>query len=253
MRALVTLLAVAALLDGCKKPPEDTPPAPLTVLPRDGRLGFRRCSAAPGPKNKLLPVLQRPFDNQYPVIYLFDHLTPGDYKPYDPAARELSYCGVDMLGLQEGNSGYTWSLPLGTPILSAADGEVVFAGVEPKYFCTVLGRFVDAEQVVTVRHEGLGGIGFSTVYRSLSKTVVKVGDKVKAGQRLGVSGQSGCVSEPLFLFEGLRRPGTKNGKPALVDPFGWDGPKADPWALEANGAESLYLWIDGEAPTLGGR
>jgi hypothetical protein len=36
----------------------------------------------------------------------------------------------------------------------------------------------------------------------------------------------------------------------VVDPYGWDGPGEDPWANNERGADSVYLWKDGEAPTL---
>jgi hypothetical protein len=32
--------------------------------------------------------------------------------------------------------------------------------------------------------------------------------------------------------------------------YGWDGPGDAPWAKNERGAESLYPWKDGEAPTL---
>jgi len=92
-----------------------------------------------------------------------------------------------------------------------------------------------------------------TRYVHLSKVVVKVGDKVVAGQRLGLSGQSGCASEPLLYFEVRRLTGAKNGEAVVVDPYGWDGPGPDPWAQADRGAKSMYLWKPGEAPTLKGR
>ena len=99
---LAALLVVA--LCSCPSK-EDKPPLP----PRDGPLGVRRCSAEPGRKNPRRPVFSRPFQGEYPVYSLFDHQTPGDYKPFDSANNELSYCGIDMLGLTEGYEGYAWA------------------------------------------------------------------------------------------------------------------------------------------------
>jgi hypothetical protein len=242
------LLAVLLALCACKEKP--TPP-PLP--PRDGRLGARRCSSLPGPKNKQLPILQRPFDNQYPVFYLFDHDVPGDVKPYDPAAKELAYCGLEMFGLLEGMDGYSWGLPANTPVLAAQEGVVTFAGKQSEYFCPIIGKMVDSELVVEVRHEGLGTVGYQTTYRSLNKVVVKSGEHVKAGQRLGLSGASGCVTEPLLFFVVHKLTGTRTGKPTVVDPYGWDYSAADPWEKEPTGSQSMYLWMPDEAPTLGGR
>ena len=243
--ALTLLFGALATLPGCKEKPAADP-----LPPRDGRLGARRCSSLPGPRNKQTPLLQRPFDNQYPVFYLFDHETPGVVKPYDPASKELAYCGLEMFGLLEGMDGYSWGLPLGTPVFAAQDGEVVFAGKKEAYYCPILSKMIDGELGVEVKH---AVAGYLTSYRSLSKVVVKAGDRVKAGQRVGLSGQSGCVSEPLLYFMVQKLTGTRSGKPTPVDPYGWDNVTADPWERHERGAPSSYLWLEGEAPTLGGR
>jgi murein DD-endopeptidase MepM/ murein hydrolase activator NlpD len=43
--------------------------------------------------------------------------------------------------------------------------------------------------------------GISTVYAHNSKILVKVGDRVKLGQKIAVSGKSGKVSGPHLHFE----------------------------------------------------
>lgn len=247
-RAATFALLSAVVLSDCKEKP--TPP-PLP--PRDGRLGARRCSSNPGPKNKQLPILQRPFDNQFPVYYLFDHETPGEVAPYDSASKELAYCGLEMFGLLEGMDGYSWGMPAGTPVLAAQAGVVTEAGYKSEYYCPILARMVDKEIAVEVKHEKLGDVGYTTIYSGLSSVAVKVGDKVKAGQRVGLSGASGCVSEPQLFFAVHKLTGTKSGKPTPVDPYGWDYTTPDPWEKHPRGSQSLYLWMEGEAPTLGGR
>jgi len=249
MRLLAfTALAFVVLgCPGCKEKAAD--PVPL----RDGKLGARRCSSTAGPRNKNLPVLQRPFDNQFQAVALFDHQTPGDYKPFDGSSKELSYCGLETYGTLDGSEGYQWALPSGTHVLASQEGEITQAGLLPEYFCPLTGRTIEKESAVTVKHEGLGGVGFTTVYRSLSSVQVKVGDKVQAGSRLGLSGRSGCVIEPVLAFVVYRLTGTKSGQPTVVDPYGWEGAGGDPWEKHPRGAESMYLWMDGEAPTLSGR
>ncbi|MBK7862336.1 MAG: M23 family metallopeptidase [Archangiaceae bacterium] len=228
------------------------PPAMPT---RDGPLGVRRCSAEAGRKNPRRPVFNRPFEGEYPVFNMFDHQTPGEFRPVDSASNELSYCGIDMLGLAEGFEGYSWGLPLGTPVLAVADGEVIHAGLDDEFFCLLpeFRKSVDNQLSVHVKHEGLAQIGYVTIYQHLKWADVKVGDKVTAGQRLGLSGQSGCATEPLFYFGVVRLTGTKTGRPTSVDAYGWDGPRTDPWVEKEKGAQSYYLWRDGEAPKLGGR
>ncbi len=249
MRGLV-FIAFAVASVGCSGCREKEQP---NLPPRDGKLGARRCSSSAGPRNKNLPVLQRPFDRQFPVVQQFDHQTPGDYKPFDGSSKELAYCGLEMYGLLNGSEGYTWALARDTHVLAAQEGEVTQAGPVPEYFCPLTGRTVEHELSVTVKHEGLGGIGFTTVYRSLSSVNVKQGDHVQAGSWLGLPGRTGCVPEPGLVFMVYRNSGTKTGQPTVVDPYGWDGLGPDPWEKHPRGAESLYLWMEGEAPTLGGR
>jgi murein DD-endopeptidase MepM/ murein hydrolase activator NlpD len=237
------------VLAGCPKDEAARPPPP----PRDGRLGKQRCTGQPAATNKRLAVFQAPFDGKFPAIQFFDHQTPGDFRAFDMGSKQLSYCGIELLGAPEGYEGYLWAMPVGTPIFPVADGVVTAAGVEPDVFCPLTKELVSGQQVVEVRHDALGGIGFVTTYRHLSQVLVKAGDKVEAAKRIGLSGKTGCASEPVLFFSVKRLSGTKTGKPTWVDPYGWDGPGQDPWAGEAEGATSLHLWKDGEAPGLGSR
>jgi hypothetical protein len=51
-------------------------------------------------------------------------------------------------------------------------------------------------------------------------------------------------------FETLRVSNTKTGNPTSMDPWGWTGTGADPWAVAANGTQSIQLWKPGQAPEL---
>jgi murein DD-endopeptidase MepM/ murein hydrolase activator NlpD len=243
------LLGAALALGACTREPAPAPP------PRDGRLGAQRCSGAPGPGNPVTPLLRRPFGGQHPVHNLFDHdlPLPGRLRRAEVADQELSYCGLQALGLAEGFAGYAFGLPLGTPVLAPADGEVTAAGAAPPFACPLTKRVVDDQLAVELRHDTLGGVGFITRAVHLSKVLVRPGERVVAGQRVGLSGQSGCALQPLLYFEVLRLTGTRSGAPTVVDPYGWDGPGPDPWAQSEQGAPSSYLWKDGEAPTLRSR
>ena len=78
----------------------------------------------------------------------------------------------------------------GTAIRAAAAGKVIFAGQGPKeYGLTVI-----------VYHGGR----WTTTYSYLDKLTVKDGDTVKAGERIGLNGQTGLASEPQLHFE-IRR------------------------------------------------
>jgi murein DD-endopeptidase MepM/ murein hydrolase activator NlpD len=200
-------------------------------------------------------VLQRPFDGQYPVASLFDHElpNPGTVGPASPGDSELTYCGLTALGVPDGFSGYSFLLPLNTPVLAPADGEVLTAGLKPPSSCPLTRRPAEDELAVELRHDGLGGVGFITRYTHLSRVMVRAGETVVKGQRIGLSGESGCTLGPQLYFEVLRMTSTRTGRPVVVDPYGWDGPRKDPWAEHSSGAASEYLWIDQEAPTLKAR
>jgi len=84
--------------------------------------------------------------------------------------------------------GTDFHAPSGTPVVAANDGEVVIAQ----------GMFYEGNLVV-INH----GLQFYTQYMHLSKIEVKAGDRVKKGQRLGLSGATGRVTGP-HLHLGVR-------------------------------------------------
>jgi murein DD-endopeptidase MepM/ murein hydrolase activator NlpD len=98
--------------------------------------------------------------------------------------------------------------PVGTPVYAADVGEVVYAGN------TVRGY----GNMVVVRHAD----DLMTVYAHNSVLLVKVGDRVTAGQRVALSGQSGHATGPHVHFE-VRR-GQTPRDPLLFLP----GRKANP-------------------------
>ena len=74
------------------------------------------------------------------------------------------------------HSGVDFAAPRGTAIYSTAEGVVSFSGRQSGYGI-----------VVKIRH----AFGFETVYAHLSKSRVKVGQRVKRGQRIGDMGSTG--------------------------------------------------------------
>jgi hypothetical protein len=240
------LCVILSLLSGC--PNKDEHPVELL---RDSKLGAQRCSGQPGPRAKVQPVFQRPFEQQFPVLNMFDHDLPlrlfGTEQKTD---QELTYCGIQALGLIDGYRGYSFLTPIGTPILAPAAGEVSEAGFDAPFACPITMRVTDSQLSVTLLFDTLGGVGYFTTFSHLSKILVKPGEKVLAGQRIGLSGDSGCSTLPLTSLVVSRLTSTNSGQPAVVDPYGWDKNKDDPWAKHPQGAESVYLWKTGEAPTL---
>lgn len=90
-------------------------------------------------------------------------------------AKDGPHEGIDLLS------------PEGTAVRASAAGKVIFAGQGPEeYGLTVI-----------VFHGGR----WTTTYSFLSKVTVKEGDEVKAGERVGLAGETGMATEPQLHFE----------------------------------------------------
>jgi murein DD-endopeptidase MepM/ murein hydrolase activator NlpD len=87
----------------------------------------------------------------------------------------------------------------GTPVYSTGDGTVSYVGQRGGY-----GLAVEIDH----------GFGYSTVYGHLSKTFVHEGQKVRRGQVIALSGNSGLSTGPHLHYEVI-----KNG--VHVDPTGY--------------------------------
>jgi murein DD-endopeptidase MepM/ murein hydrolase activator NlpD len=85
------------------------------------------------------------------------------------------------------NDGINIAVPENTPIEAAKDGVVVYSGNELKSF----------GNLVLVRHAN----EYVTAYAHVKELRVKQGDQVKAGDLIGVSGQTGDVDTPQIHFE----------------------------------------------------
>lgn len=81
------------------------------------------------------------------------------------------------------HAGLDFSVPVGTPVLALADGEVIRAQH------TASG---DAGIWVAVKHAK----GWVSRYMHFSRTAVKLGDRVRKGQIVGYSGNTGLSSGP---------------------------------------------------------
>ena len=86
-----------------------------------------------------------------------------------------------------GHSGIDYALPIGTPVLAAADGEVWKAGWD----ATGYGN------CVMIKHPD----GSGTVYGHLLNWSVYAGQKVKAGEKIGNSGNTGNSTGAHLHFE----------------------------------------------------
>jgi murein DD-endopeptidase MepM/ murein hydrolase activator NlpD len=87
----------------------------------------------------------------------------------------------------ERNDGIDIAVPENTPIKAADDGVVVYSGNELKSF----------GNLVLVRHAN----NYVTAYAHAKELRVKVGDQIKGGDLIGMSGQTGNVNTPQIHFE----------------------------------------------------
>jgi murein DD-endopeptidase MepM/ murein hydrolase activator NlpD len=86
-----------------------------------------------------------------------------------------------------GNEGINIAVPEGTPVKAAETGTVAYAGSEVKGY----------GNLVLIRHDN----GFVSAYAHNGEIAVKRGDRVKRGQVVAKSGQSGNVTSPQLHFE----------------------------------------------------
>jgi murein DD-endopeptidase MepM/ murein hydrolase activator NlpD len=188
--------------------------------------------------------LHRPFQGEFRISNFFDHDVPREF--IDGNGRQTTWWGESSTFL-DGHDGYDFVMPEGTEIFSASDGMVHFAGDEQPFNCPLLGRLASAT-MVEVDSTGPDGIARRLGYVHLSRVDVTVGQHVTVGQRLGLSGNTGCSTGAHLHFE-VDLPAATAAQAIAVDPYGWTGPVADPW-ISAGGAMSTYLWAPGEAPAL---
>jgi murein DD-endopeptidase MepM/ murein hydrolase activator NlpD len=99
------------------------------------------------------------------------------------------------------NDGINIGAPLGTPVRTAAAGDVVYTGDNVAGF----------GNLVLIRHSG----GFATAYAHLQKVLVKQGDHVSSGQAIAQIGKTGNVSSPQLHFEIRKGTQAVNPKPYL--------------------------------------
>lgn len=206
------------------------------------------CGVAPDTGNRILPVFSAPFDGQFLLSNYFDHDLPlGNYAGN---GYELTFCDERVTGRLDTHQGYDWLLPAGTPLFALADGEVIGAGVDAPFYCATLGRTVSDQRFVEIRHQMVSGEQFSSVFVHLSRIDVTSGQSVARRQLIGLSGNTGCSTEPHLHLQVWRFTHTNDNRPAIVDPYGWEGRDIDPWSQYPSGAGSVWLWRPGEAPAL---
>lgn len=110
------------------------------------------------------------------------HITSPYGMRIHPIRRKRHFhCGIDL------------KARVGTAVYASMSGKVIYAG-----------RYGGYGKLVIIQHSN----GFTTRYGHLSKTKVGVGQRIKQGQLIALSGNTGVSTGPHLHFE-IR----KNGKP----------------------------------------
>lgn len=120
--------------------------------------------------------------------------------PLTASWRLSSYFGPrkdPFTGVQSNHTGIDMACPAGTPINAAMGGQVAVSS-----YSNVYGNYV------IINH----GNGYQSLYAHMSKKLVKTGQSVGQGQRIGLVGSTGYSTGPHLHFTVY-----KNGK--LTDPL----------------------------------
>lgn len=105
--------------------------------------------------------------------------------------------GMRRLGGERGarmHKGVDIAAPRGTSVYASGEGEVVRIGYQPEGY----GSFIE------MRHPN----GMTTFYAHLSRIDVASGDRIQAGERIGLVGSTGYSTGPHLHFE-VRREGNQ--------------------------------------------
>ncbi len=158
--------------------------------------------------------------------------TSGFGRRRNPYTQELDFhTGLDL------------AAPMGTPIVAAADGIVTYAAMVPTDRRTDWWRL---GRVVAIRHGSI----FVTLYGHCERILVRDGQRVRGGEKIGTVGDSGWSLGPHLHFEVRRLAGGAEWEP--VDPgrylFDWASTPGDSEESASRSREELPIDV---TPLLG--
>lgn len=217
--------ATATLLEENISPTQettDTPRVPATPKPTVEALTFDFPTQGPLPKIAWRPPL-------YPVPWALlekDHF----YFQRPIAANEINWpvanyrYGGMFFEPAFVHTGIDIDAPLNTPVLAAADGKVIWAGTG--LLSGVEGASDGYGIAVAIKHDfGFNGKRLYSVYAHMSGLTVVDNQVVKAGDQIGIVGNTGHTTGPHLHFE-VRLgtnifDNTRNPELWIAPPQGW--------------------------------
>lgn len=152
-----------------------------------GSEGYRKVTANVSYKNGT--EIARDITNEVVIteavaqVVMVGTQTPPTYIKPLSGGRISSYYGQRWGRL---HGGVDWATPIGTAIKASCGGTVINAGWSGSYGYSILIQHPDGKQ---------------TRYAHLSKILVKVGQKVTQGEKIGLSGNTGNSTGPHLHFE----------------------------------------------------
>ncbi|MEO9873041.1 M23 family metallopeptidase [Ekhidna sp.] len=114
-------------------------------------------------------------------------IQPVSNKELKRLASGFGYRMHPIYKVRKMHTGTDFSLPTGTPVYATGDGEVVFTKT----------KFSGYGKYIKIKH----GFGYQTLYAHLSEFLVKPGQKVKRGQVIAYSGNTGGSTAPHLHYE----------------------------------------------------
>lgn len=174
-------------------PIESLEPVPVPDLPQDAPAELEVAAAPPPPA----PVMEAPEASQAVPLSIEDLPPIGEQGFAWPLTGEIiSTFGAG--GSDSANDGINIRTTMGTEILAAQDGFVVYAGNE----------LVGFGNLILIRHAD----NWVTGYAHADHMLVSKDQFVRAGEVIGTVGKTGAVNEPQLHFE--VRQGTQAVDPA---------------------------------------
>ncbi len=159
--------------------PTAAPPATPTAAPTEG---IRQVSPTPSPPPEIFPL-------DVPLPPQANRVIAPNYR-----------FAASMNGTREIHHGVEFENPIGTPVLAAAGGTVVFAGGDSGGELAPWPNFYG--QAVVIEHHPAGWEQpLFTLYAHLSEVRVVEGETVQAGEVIGAVGMSGSADGPHLHFE----------------------------------------------------
>ncbi|MCI9141574.1 MAG: M23 family metallopeptidase [Lachnospiraceae bacterium] len=120
------------------------------------------------------------------VVERGTRIPPTYIKPISGGRLSSGFGRRNVPGISSSHKGIDWATPTGTPVYASCGGTVARAGWGSGY-----------GYVIYINHED----GRQTRYGHLSKILVNVGQQVKQGEKIALSGNTGNSTGPHIHFE----------------------------------------------------